>query len=102
MNKQSLELGHEIADFMRRGFKAAWMSDLKIGDIFAGPRLFASDPPRQLFVVERIMKIDASYFGPEEEEIVPNVVINLIVTDEEGLERHLMYGHTNAIYIWRG
>lgn len=97
------ELEEEVKDLLARGFKPAWIADLEVGDIFAGPRLFAFNEPRKLFVVDRITKVGSEGYDEIEEDyadICPNHVVCLIVVDEAGLERHLAYGHTHEIYIW--
>lgn len=100
MNRIDESEAEEIRGLMDSGFKAAWIKDLKVGDIFAGPVITRSEGPRKLFVVERILNLDGSYWG-EDERMHENVVVNMIVTDEDGIERHLSYGHTHNVYIWR-
>lgn len=96
-------LAEEIKELLEYGFRAAWMMDLKIGDIFAGPRMFEFDPPRELYVVERIVRVGSGpiYDPTDEDDVRENYVMGLIVTDAQGLERHLAYGHSHEIYIWR-
>lgn len=84
------ELKDEVQELLSRGFFASWMGHLRVGDIFAGPRLFSFDGPRKLFVVDSIY-----------DERGHNV-INVIVYDEDDVQRHLSYGVTNEIFIWRG
>lgn len=91
----------EIRELKQMGFRAGWISDLKEGDLFAGPRMFAFDPPREIFFLERIRKIDGSYYEPEDDTLVHNVVVDMIVIDAEGLQRHLSYGSSHDIYIWQ-
>lgn len=90
----------EIRELMVCGFEAAWVKDLKIGDIFKFARTFSFDKPQPLMVVERIQAERAGYVG--EDGYVDNRVINMIVTDEDGLQRDICYGDTNGVYVWRG
>lgn len=101
MNRIDDELSQEIADLTDRGFKAAWIRDLVVGDIFAGPRMFSFNEPRELFVVDRILNKDASYYD-EDQQWQTNYVVSMIVHDELDLERHLSYGDAHEIYIWKG
>lgn len=97
------EMKTEIEDYLSRGFFAAWIDDLEIGDIFASPRMFTFDEPRKLFVVERIIKVGQEGYDDldEADDIRPNHVVCLIVRDEDDIQRHLAYGHTHEIYIYR-
>jgi hypothetical protein len=97
------EYKDEIKDLMERGFEAAWVKDLKVGDIFYGMRIFSFDPPRQLFVVDKIWTYNDFIGGMDEEDEVEEVrVAKIVVTDEDGLQRHLAWGTSNEIYIWQG
>lgn len=102
MNRITTEDGHYIADLMKRGFKAAWIKDLQVGDIFVIAPMFSFDPRDEIYVVEEIFSIDASYFDEEQADIIPHTVVSMIVTDDLGLERHLSYSHSYDVYIYRG
>lgn len=89
-------MADEIRGLMEQGFEAGWVSELRIGDIFADHKGFITslmdDAPRKICVVERILG-DRGH---------RNSVVSMIVTDEDGVQRHLTYGGSLDIYIWRG
>lgn len=91
----------EVRDLLDRGFKPGWIQDLEIGDIFIVVRDFPRDEPEKLCVVERFLKHDTIEMRGED-EFVQNTVVNMIVFDEDGLERPIAYGFSYPIYIFRG
>jgi hypothetical protein len=82
---------------MEDGYKPGYMGDIREGDLVAIPPVsrtsFAGEiHPVKTIVVDRLMKQDASYFDPDENEQVQNVVINFIGFNLDNLPEHLSYG----------
>jgi hypothetical protein len=100
MDRIEEDLADEIRDLMEQGFKAGWMREVKVGDIFKVARSFSFDKIQPLLVCERILHVDAT-FAENTGEIVPHVVVSMIVTDEDGLERHISYSHSYDVYIFK-
>ena len=92
----SEEILVEIRELQKHGFNPGYMLDLEVGDIFAGPRIFSCDGPRKLFVVDRI--IEQEYLDTLYEGGASYSVMNVVVYDEEGLQRHLSYGGLHEIH----
>ena len=86
------------------GFVPGYVSDLQVGDIWVkDPERFPYfDYSTMIQVVERIHAVDASYFEPENDEFVNNVVVSMICLGEDNLSRHITYGSTHGVYIYRG
>lgn len=91
---------HQLNEF---GFEPAYFSDLSVGDIWIKePERFPYRPEStMLHVVERILPVDATYFD-EDDKLVQNVVMNMVVYSEDGVRRHMTYGSTHGVYIFRG
>lgn len=90
-----------IAELQEMGFKPGYMGDVRVGDIIAKAPEEFSHFEFGLMAVTRVEDVDGSYYEPEEDVVVRNRVMRIIGFDENDLERHIHFGSTHSIYLYR-
>lgn len=102
---KDMEIEDRLRELQDMGFRSMFAMDIRVGDIIVKTpdRIdFAySWTPGMMIVVTRVLPVDASYFDPDENEHIYNVVIHFVGEDENGLEREFGFGHTHAFHIYR-
>lgn len=89
------------------GFVCGWMGDIQEGDIVAIPPVsrttFGGEPrPVKTFVIQRLLpKFDGSYWDPDEDGMIHNVVVHFIGLDLDGRPSSESYGSTYPIFYKR-
>ncbi len=106
-DRQERERNEETAqlkDLQDRGFRQMFAIDIRVGDIVTkSPGSWMGTwPADRIVAVTRVLPVDATYFDPDENRLLPNTVVHFVGYDENDVEREFAYGHAHAFHIYRG
>lgn len=85
-------------DYQDMGFRAGWMGDLQVGDLFVVKPMFTFDterPSQGIHVATRVQHVGRGVNGPG------HFVVQVICENDIGREIHMAYGKDWDIYLYR-